>query len=397
MSGRRDEVRYLSAAVPVRLVTEGTNVALALAAAIDLHDVAIAGALIAVFTAPSVVAAPLIGALIDAVPSPKRAMLGASVLTAAVLAVAAFLPVVPLPLVFVALLAGGCALPVFMGGLSSFVDDAMPGSGPRGFAVDALAYNIAGIGGPALVSVAAALLSPTGALLALAVVALAGGLLLQTLPMPARGASAHPADLARGIAAATRHLLGHGPLTRATAAGTLSQLGSGGLPVIAVLIALARGTSAAGGGWLLTAFAIGGITGAVLVTVPRISARLAAIPARLTMAVGFTLTGLFQLVAAVVPGYPLTFAAFVLAGLWDAPAVAAMLRIRQEESPGAVRAQVFVVGSGLRVAASSIGSALAGALTGLPAPLLLALAALPWIASAPILLLGRPTPQPAEA
>jgi hypothetical protein len=107
------------------------------------------------------------------------------------------------------------------------------------------------------------------------------------------------------------------------------------------------------------------------------------------MAAGLAATGVFTLAAAVTPGYPLTFAAFVLAGVPVAPAVAAMLRIRQQESPKLVRAQVFTVGAGLRVAASALGAALVGLATHLPAALLLALVAVPWLASA-FVLVPRP-------
>ena len=53
MEGRRAELTYLAAAVPMRFVSGGAGVALALAAAILLHDVGLGGALIAVLTAPS--------------------------------------------------------------------------------------------------------------------------------------------------------------------------------------------------------------------------------------------------------------------------------------------------------------------------------------------------------
>src|SRR3954468_21116722 len=124
VSGRRAEAVYLAGAIPVRVVTSGAGVALALAAATKLDSVAVGGVLIAVLNAPSVVAAPVIGALTDAVASPKRFMLGASVVMAAALALTAFLGEVPLPLVIVALLAAGCVVPVFIGGLSAWVDEA---------------------------------------------------------------------------------------------------------------------------------------------------------------------------------------------------------------------------------------------------------------------------------
>ena len=200
-----------------------------------------------------------------------------------------------------------------------------------------------------------------------------------------------PLALARGIAAAARHLVTHGPLARAVSAGALVTLGGGALPVVAVLLALARGAHASGGGWLLTGFAIGGVTGALLITVPAVTRRLARFPARWVMAGGFSLTGLFTLVAAFTPGFALTFVALMLAGLPDAPGVSAMLRIRQEESPDTVRAQVFIVAAGLRVATASIGAALVGVLAGAPVTMLVVLVAVPWLLAAPILLLrARP-------
>ncbi|WP_375389458.1 hypothetical protein, partial [uncultured Amnibacterium sp.] len=78
-----------------------------------------------------------------------------------------------------------------------------------------------------------------------------------------------------------------------------------------------------------------------------------------------------------------------LPGLSDAPGGGAVLRLRAEGSPQAVRAQIFVVASGLRVGAAALGSAIAGALAGLEPSLLLALIAATWFASVPILLLGR--------
>ena len=373
-AARRAELTYLLASVPVRLVSEGTRVALALAATQTLHDIAVGGALIAVFTAPSVVAAPLIGGTLDAVRSPRRVMLAAALLLAAVLALTAFVGTVPLPVILLALFAGGWTLPMFMGGLSSFVPDVMPGNTARGYAMDALSYNIAGVAGPAVVAAASALLSPRGALLALVVVTLLGGLALQVLPAHGHGASARPRDVLRGIVAGTRHMATHPPLARATTAGTISQIGAGATPVVAVALARALGADAGAGGWLLTGFAIGGILGAALAPTPTVARWLAAVPAHVTMAAGLAATGVFTLAAAVTPGYGLTLVAFVLAGVPVAPAVAAMLRIRQEESPETVRAQVFTVGAGLRVAASALGAALV---------------AVPWLASALVLVPGR--------
>ena len=388
---RRAEAVYLAGAIPVRIVTSGAGVALALAAAVRLGDVAVAGLLIFALNAPSVVAAPVIGALTDAVRRPRRFMLGSAVVFAAALTLAAFVGDVPLPVVVLALLAGGCVVPVFVGGLSAWVDAAMPGDHARGFAVDALSYNLAGIAGPAIVAGMSALLGPTGALLALAASMAAGGVLLQLLPIAGRGGAADPRSLAAGVARATRYLLTHGPLTRVVAAGAVVQLGAGMMPVVAVLVAVQRGLAESAGGLLLTAFSIGGVTGALLMAVPAVTRRIGALQPRRVMAVCFAATGVLTLVAAATPSFALAAVALGLSGLPDAAGVAAMLRLRQEESPADVRAQVFVVAAGARVATAAVGAAIAGLIAGLDASLLLALVALPWLAAFPILLARRPS------
>lgn len=389
MGGRRAEAVYLAGAIPVRIVTSGVSVALALVAAVQLHDVAVGGLLIAALNAPSVVAAPVIGALTDAVPSPRRLMLGAAAVLAAALGLTAFLGPVPLGVVVAALIAAGCAQPVFFGGLSAWVDEAMPGDHARGFAIDALSYNISGIAGPAVVAGMSALLGPGAALLALATVGLLGGLLLQLLPIRSRGGAVAVRSLAAGIGRATRHLVLHGPLARVVSAGAIVTVGGGMMPIVAVLIAVHRGQSENAGGLLLTAFSVGGVAGALAIAVPAVTRRLAAFPPRRVMALGFATTGVLTLLAAVAPSFPAVVAAITLSGLPEAPAVAAMLRLRQEESPADVRAQVFVVAAGLRNVGAAGGAALAGALGGLDPSLLLVVAAVLRMAAAPILLLRR--------
>ncbi|WP_375390192.1 MFS transporter, partial [uncultured Amnibacterium sp.] len=326
MHGRRGEVLYLAGAFSVRLVTEGVGVALVLLASRDLGGVALGGVLLACLMAPSVVAAPLVGAILDSAPSPRLVMLAGGVLLAAGLLVAAAAEAVPLPLVVLALLVAGCALPIFVGGLSAFAGDVMPGDVARATSVDALSYNLAGIGGPAIVAGMTALLTPVGALVALAVVMLLGCLVLQLLPITGRGGSFHPAALARGIGAAMRHLVSHGPILRVAAGGAVVMVGAGGLPVVAVLVAVARGQDETAGGVLLTAFSIGGVAGALAIAVPAVTRVLARFAAHRVMALCFACTGLGTLLAAVVPGFPLVAVALALAGLSDAPGVAAMLR-----------------------------------------------------------------------
>lgn len=392
MRGRRAEAGYLLASVPLRLVSSGTELGLTLVAVRSLHDIALGAALIAVLTAPSVVASPAVGALLDAVRAPGRAMSAAAALLAAALAVAAFAGTVPLPVVIVALATGGLALPVFLGGLSSFAGDLMSHDESRGFAIDALSYNVASVAGPAVVAAAVTIVSPRDAMLLLAALALLGGALLAVLPIRRR-ASAEPAPgVLAGIRAGVTHLLTHPPLARASASATLTQVGAGALPVVAVALALQTGAAASGGGALLTAFAVGGLVGAGLATLPPIARRLSAARAEIVMGTGFAIIGLCTLLAAVAPNLPLAVVAFALSGLPDAPAIAALFRIRRSESPAAVQAQVFTVGAGLRTAAAALGAALVGLVVHTDARLLVAAIGGVWVVSALLLVRRRATP-----
>ena len=392
MERRRREGLYLGSAIAVRLFTEGVGVALVLEAATQLHSVALGGVLLACLMAPSVVAAPVIGAVLDAAGSPRLVMLLGGLLMAAGVLVAASAAVLPLAVVVLALLAAGCAMPVFVGGLSAFAAEVMPGDVARATSVDALSYNLAGIGGPAIVSGMSLLLGPSTALVALSVVMVGGSCLLQLLPIAPRSGSFHPAALGRGIAAAMHTLVTRGPVARVAAGGAIVMIGAGALPVVAVLVAVARGQAQTAGAVLLTAFSVGGVVGALLVALPATTRFMARFPAARVMAICFTTTGLATALAAVLPGFAGAVIALAIAGLPDASGVAAMFRLRTEASPPAVRAQIFVVASGLRVAGGSLGAALAGALTGLAPDVLLLLIALSWVSAAPILLAGRRRP-----
>jgi hypothetical protein len=81
-------------------------------------------------------------------------------------------------------------------------------------------------------------------------------------------------------------------------------------------------------------------------------------------AVGLGLTG-------AAPTYPLTLAGFALAGLASAPFVTATFAARGRYAPPEARAQVFVSMGGLKVAAGSVGAAVAGSLMAAAGPRLL--------------------------
>ncbi len=350
----------------------------------ETDSVALGGALIAALLAPSVVLAPLAGVALDRSRAPRVLVFGGALGTAVALAIAGLLGILPTWVVVISLLVAGCCTPAFSGGLSSFAADVVPGH-ERAFASDTLSYNIAGVAGPGLAALAMAAGSGRLALELLAVIAAAGAVGVLLLKLPARPVPDEPSSVVGDVGRGMRHLVSHRPLALSTLSGTLTQLGGGALPIAAVALASERARTVADAGWIMTAFSIGGLVSA-LVSAWRPVRRWAP---HTVMLGSFAATGGFTVVSAFAPNYTLTLIAMGLAGLFTAPGVAAMLTIRQRESPPTVRSQVFTVGAGLRGSAAAAGAAIAGGLGLIGAVPLTVLVGAVWIASAAILLLPR--------
>ena len=370
---------YLGVAIPLRTANAGVVVALPVLAVQEVHDLALGGALVAVALVPSVLTAPLVGVWLDRAAHPRRLVLIGGVVTALTFAIAAMLGAIPTPVVVGALIVSGCATQLFMGGLSSFVGGEVAPD-QRAYAVDALAYNVTSVIGPTLVAITLAVSSARTAVWLLACCALLGSILSGGVRMPRR--ESPRSSIAATMIAGVRQLVFHRPLAVVTASGTLTQLGAGALPIAAVLLGIARAGGAGTAAVLMTAFAVGGVAGALIVTVS---------PARIrrpewVMMFGFAAIGVSTFAAIPDWGIVWTLATFVVAGVFTGPSTAAMLLLRAQQSPAAVRSQVFAVSAGLRVTVGGIGAAVAGALAGLDAgPLLLAIGGV-WVASAAVML-----------
>lgn len=370
---------FLVAATPPRLAVGGITVALPVLAVEQLGDVAIGGLLAAATLGPSIVAAPVAGAMLDRSRRPGALVAGAGLVTAAAFTVAAFLGPVPAWVVAIVLVLAGATTPFFFGGLSSFVTEGIPDE-RRAFAIDALSYNLGAVVGPAVVAAAAAFGSARAATLVIAGFALLGA--AGTLPLrlrPLTGAHERRSMLAT-IGAGFRHIATHRPLAVITASGTLSQVGNGALVIAAVALAVSRAGDPSGGPVIVTAFAVGGLVGA-LWTSRHPSRR----PPEFVMGAGFAATGVFTVLAAIDLGPTWAIVAIGISGLFTASSSAAMLLIRKQQSPPALRSQVFTVGAGLRAAAAAVGAAIAGLASGVAAEALIVAMGVVWIASGAML------------
>lgn len=368
---------YLAASVPPRLASAGSVVALPILAVEQLDDVAVGGLLVAASLGPSVLAAPLVGGILDSSPRPGRWIAAAGLLTATALSAAAFLGTLPLPVVFVFLLLAGAVSPFYMGGFSSFVAGAIPDS-RRAFACDALSYNVGAVGGPAVVALISAFLPAQAALLVLALMAA-----LCPVSLRAVGLQPHAragVSLWRAIRDGLQRIFNHRPLAVVTFSSTFTQLGQGGLAIAAVALSIDRVGSPSEGAAVVTAFAVGSLAGALLET-----ARPARGRPHLVMMGGFLATGLLTMVAAIDLGTVWTVAAIGLSGLFTASTSAAMLFLRNRHSPAHLKSQIFTVSAGFRASASAAGAALAGAATGLGGAVTVAAVGVIWVVSAALM------------
>ena len=375
-SGTKGFQRYLITAVLIRLADEGARVALVLLALERTNSAAVGGLLVAVLLVPQVVAAPAIGLLTDRASQPRWVLtISVAGFAASMATVAFLLGRVPLPVVVVILLVGGCCGPSLTGGLTSQLPRLVPESSlPRAFGADSLTYNVSGIAGPAVAAVIAGAAGAVPATVALAGTAAAGALVLATVPIPPQDRPVEEGRLQ--LTAGFRALLADRVLGTVTASSSLGQLGLGALPIVAAVLA-SRQHQPAATGWLMTAVAIGALIGSLLWTWRPVQ------PAWMPMTVMIALIGTavpLAVAALTTSSLPLTAVLFGLSGISVGPFTGAMFTTRKLYAPDEVQAQVFTISAGLRLTMAAAGATIGGALAGLPSPTLLI-----FIAVAPLL------------
>jgi MFS family permease len=257
--------RYLAAAVAARIADEGARVSLVLLALHETNSAALGGAMIAALLVPHVVAAPLVGAVIDRARQPRWVLAAAILIFAASLfSVAQLLGRAPLWVVFALLLLGGCCGPAITGGLTSQIPSLVGAEkAPRAFGIDSLFYNVASMAGPAVAAITAAAAGPTAAQCLLAGSAALGASGVAALPLAShrqRSQASRPSLLS-----GAKEILRQRTLRLVTLSSALGQVGPGALPVVAAVLATSLNRPASSG-LLLTTVAAGSFLGSLLWT-----------------------------------------------------------------------------------------------------------------------------------
>ncbi|MFF4454387.1 MFS transporter [Streptomyces goshikiensis] len=359
--------RYLAAAVSARFASEGMGMAVVLLALERTGSAAYGAYVLTAWLAPHVLAAPLAGAAAARSRRPRLfhvAALGG--FTAAVAALAVLLGRAPVAVVLAVAVLGGSCGPMVTGGLSSLVAGLVPAGArrDRAYGWDASTYNAASVTAPAVVGLVAALASAAPAMAVLAASGVLAAALAASLPYGRPGPAQAPGGPRAGLGGGLAALWRVRELRAITSATTLAFVGIGSLTTTSVLLAGALGSPGAGG-VLMTAFALGALTGSL--TLGRMTA---VDPGRLARW-GLAGTGVALAAAALSPSLAVTAALFAVAGVCDGPLLTATLRIRSEYAPEAVRTQVFTLGAGLKLTAASAGAALVGLTADAPAQVLL--------------------------
>jgi hypothetical protein len=366
---------YVAAALSTRVADEGARMSLVLLALEATGSAALGGALVAALLIPHVVAAPLVGVLIDRSRRPRWTIAAAVLVFACCLgSVAVLLGRAPLWVVLVLLLLGGCCGPAITGGLTSQLPGLVGAERtPRAFGVDSLFYNVASMVGPAVAGIAAATVDAVTAQVVLAGCAVAGSLGIATLPITGR---ARPSTGTRpGLLGGARQILQQPTLRVLTLTSTLGQVGPGALPVVAAVLATSLHRPASSG-LLLTSVAAGSLLGSLLWTWHPPA------PGWAPLVTAVSMIGIAAPIAlaAATGSIAVTAVLFGVSGVFIGPFGSALFTARTHYAAEDVRTQVFTIGAGLKVSASALGAALIGFATPLPVSAQLLL-----VASSPLL------------
>jgi MFS family permease len=339
-------------------------------------------ALLAGLTIAAAAGGLLFGALLDRSPRPDRVLaVTLAAYAVGIVAVAAAVGRLPVPLAVLLALAAGLFNPAVAGGWTAQLPRIVAGPElDRAFALDAMSYSAASLAGPALAAGVAAALGARIAVItaaALVVLALPSARSLSRFPpspapAPAAAARAAPAPAKvapakvapakvapyRQVAAGFAAIATRRPLLRATVTSVVSYAGIGMLLVCCPVLGAQRLGGSARGALLISAIAVASLTANSILARWRPHGRPDVRVLASTLVIGTSMAA-----AAVAPGW-LTMAAVALGGAGEGPQLTALFAVRHRESPEHMRGQIFTTAASLKIGGLAVGAAIAGPLAG---------------------------------
>lgn len=335
------------------------------------HDAKLSGLAVAAYTLPSILSGPLLGAWLDRTRRPLLALAGNQFVLAAMVvgliwAVGRAPAFAVLGFAFVA----GITLPMTSGGFTSLVPRLVSASDlPKATSTDALLFNVAAIGGPALAAVLAPLFGATSAMVAIVVLALLGGLCTCFLRLPPHTPAGH-GSLVVAMGQGLRHLVTTAPLRGATLASVLSYGSIGALAIALPKHVESLGVDDGYTGVVWALIEVGCI-GSVLALRPHLHRWR---PER-TVFAAVALYGLALATWPLATSFAVLLALALLSGVAEGPTLTAIITARQRYTPAALLGQVSTTGASLKIGGFALGAALGGTLITTPTTVILAVAA----------------------
>ena len=319
---------------------------------------ALAGATVAAVTLPSLVTGSLLGACMDLTGRRRTLMIVDGLLMIATVgAIAGLTGHAPDWVIPLCALAGGLTWPLSFGGFSSLIAVLVPAPlVPQANALEASSFNSALVLGPALAGGLSAAVDPIAPLLVQIGLTALALLLIARIPR-----LDHPRErdgrTLTGVAISGVKLLVRSPPLRAvTAAGSLSLSGLGLLVVAFPFFAEEHlGEERGAAGLLWAAFALGSMTGALLLV--RLQHRFE--PERIVLGslAGF---GTLMLLWPLQSSLAVMLVVVAVAGVLDGPGLTATFATRQRHVPPDLQGQVFTTAVGFKVGSLALGSAIGG-------------------------------------
>ncbi len=352
---------FVSAATLARVSDEMFSVGVVLLVLERTGDAALAGALVAAVTLPSLVTGPLLGAWLDLTGRRRILMVVDQVTIASVvLALVALVDHAPAWVLVLVVLPAGLTYPLSFGGFTSMIPSLVPGELlPPANALETTSFNSALVIGPALAGTLSATVGVTAPLLVEAALALAALVLIVRIPSLDRPREGRDGRTLLGIAAEGLLKIVSVPQLRGVTAA--AALGLGGLGLLTVAFPLFAvdhlGVDKSAAGYMWAAFAVGSTCGAL--SLVRIQRRFP--PERIVLT-GYALFGLLMLSWPLAGTLPVLLALIAVAAMVDGPALAAQFAVRQRYVPPSLYGQVFTTAVGLKVGCLALGAAASGAL-----------------------------------
>ncbi len=352
--------QYLFGSLPARLGDEMSGQAILLMGLALTGSVALGSTVLAALTFSAAIGGPLLGAVLDRSPHPGRILAYALGLYAiGISCIALSLGYISVWMSIAIALVTGFLMPAISGGwssrLKSFVADEQM---TRASAIDATTFNIAGLAGPAVAGLIAAMFGAHWAVVGLVILLVAALPMAWFLPRKTiHRSSAHTPTFVQDVMTGFKIIIHNKKLFRITLMSVISYMGIGMLWVIYPLVGQELFGNPGYGG--------------VLASVVSVSALVATIayakwPTKHSPdAIAFITTlilGAAMLMLVFSDNSALVFIAMLVVGLADGPQLAAIFAVRHREAPERSRSQVFTTGASLKITAAAVGAALAGQL-----------------------------------